>query len=262
MFPLTVEVGGLPIRLSSQDPEYIRVLERRFQGFVVNASQPLLRLDLELATPAALDPDDEVTVRLDGPRWRIERSDCQATLDVESGRGIIRQPPHPYATDTVLRILHSLLLAPRGGVLLHASSVIRHGRAFVFFGRSGAGKSTLVGMAPPDATVLSEEISYVRLQHGVYLGCGTPFTGELNRRGDNADAPLAGLFHLAQGADDRIEALSRGDALRLLLQCVLCFAGDASVTKQVFFGACDLVDRVPVQRLVFRRDPRVWELIR
>lgn len=243
------------------DADYSRVLARRFDGFVRTTAEPLFEFDIELADPRVPDPDDEVRVTRGEQWWTIERSDCEAVLDVDSRRGRIRQPAQPYATDTVLRILHSLLLAPRGGLLLHASSVIRNNRAFVFFGRSGAGKSTMVAMAPDDATVLSEEISYVRRDAGGYFGCGTPFTGELNRRGDNTDAPLGALFHLVQGAEDRVESLTKADALRVLMQCVLCFAGDATVTKQVFTAACDLVDRVPVQRLVFRRDPRVWELI-
>jgi hypothetical protein len=260
-FSLTVEVGGLPTKFTCDDREYTKALERRFEGFVRNAAWPLFEFDLELAEPQTLDPDDEVKVSLNGDRWHIERSDCQAVLDVGSGRGRIRQPPHPYATDTVLRILHSLLLARRGGLLLHASSAIRGGRAFLFFGRSGAGKSTIVGMAPADAIVLSEEISYVRRDGETYVGCGTPFTGELNQRGDNTAAPLARLFHLVQGPEDRIDPLSRGDALRALLQSVLCFPGDTTVTKQVFAAACSLVDQVPVQTLLFRRDPRVWELV-
>lgn len=261
VYPTTVEVGRVPIRLNCDDQEYSAVLARRFEGFVRNDAAPLFEFDIELSNPDAPDPDDEVRVRRESDRWMIERSDCKATLDVQSGRGRIRQPRHPYATDTVLRILHSLLLAPRGGLLLHASSVIRHGRAFVLFGPSGSGKSTMVAMAPPDAIVLSEEISYVRRDEHAYWGCGTPFTGELNRRGDNTDAPLGGLFHLVQGPDDRIEPLSHGDALRVLLQSVLCFSGDATVTKQVFAAACDLVHLVPVQTLVFRRHPQVWELI-
>jgi hypothetical protein len=260
-FPTTVEVGRVPIRLNCEDGEYARVLARRFDGFVRDGVEPLFEFDIELTDPRAPDPDDDVRVTRDQSRWTIERSDCDAVLDVRSGRGRIRQPAYPYATDTVLRILHSLLLAPRGGLLLHASSVIRHGRAFVFFGPSGAGKSTMVAMAPEDTTILSEEISYVRREDGAYFGCGTPFTGELNRRGDNTDAPLAGLFHLVQGSEDRIDSLGSSDALRLMLQCVLCFGGDAAVTKQVFAAAYDLLSRVPVQQLMFRRDPRVWELI-
>lgn len=239
----------------------MRVLARRFEGFVVADAAPFLDIDIDLVDPGSPDPDDEVSVTRDGDCWTIARSDCRAVVDLRARRGRIVQPAHAYATDTMLRVVHSVLLARRGGLLLHASSAIRNRRSYVFFGRSGAGKSTMVGMAPPDATVLSEEISYVRRDTGGYAGCGTPFTGELNRRGDNVEAPLAAAYLLVQGDAHRIEPLRSADALRALLQCVLCFAGDDGVTRETFTAACDLVDRVPVQRLVFRRDPGVWDLI-
>jgi hypothetical protein len=258
---VTVDVGRVPIRLNCANRAYAEVLARRFEGFVGGTREPVFEFNIEIAVPSSCDADAEVSVRRNHTEWIIERPDCTAVLDVRSGRGHIRQPPQAYATDTVLRILHSLLLAPRGGLLLHASSAIRAGRAFVFFGPSGSGKSTLIGMAPHDATVLSEEISYVRRQDGRYLGCGTPFTGELNQRGANCDAPLAGLFHLVHGDAHRVEALPEAEAVRLLMQSVLCFPGDSIVTKQVFAAACDLAARVPVLRLTFTPDARVWELI-
>lgn len=258
---LTVAVGRVPIRLTSASEDYARVLARRFEGFVVESATPFLDIDIDLAEPRDPDPDDDVSVTLDGDRWTIARSDCHAVVDLRAGRGRIVQPPHPYATDTMLRVVHSVLLARAGGLLLHASSAVRNGRAYVFFGRSGAGKSTIVGMAPPDVTVLSEEISYVRRDAAGYVGCGTPFTGELNRRGDNVEAPLAAAYLLVQGDTHRMEPLVPADALRALLQCVLCFAGDGGVTRDAFAAACDLVERIPVRRLVFRRDPGVWDLV-
>lgn len=258
---LTVAVGGVPIRLTTVSEEYTHALARRFEGFLVADAAPLLDIDIDLAEPGSPDPDDDVSVTLDGDCWTIARSDCRAEVDWLARRGRIVQPAHAYATDTMLRVVHSVLLARQGGLLLHASSAIRNGRAYVFFGRSGAGKSTLVGMAPPDATVLSEEISYVRRDAGGYVGCGTPFTGELNRRGDNVEAPLAAAYLLVQGDSHRIEPMGPADGLRALLQCVLCFAGDDGVTRGAFTAACSLVEQVPVRRLVFRREPQVWDLI-
>jgi hypothetical protein len=261
---LTVDIGGLPVRLWSGDIGYLADLERRFSGFIHESSEPLLEFDLILATPDHVDPDDEVRVSKHGGQWSIERSDCSATFDLTSRRGLIRQPPTPYATDSVLRILHTLLLAERGGVLMHAASAVRNGRAHLFFGPSGAGKSTMVGMAPADATLLSDEVSYIRrdpTDPGGYVACGTPFTGELERVGANTSASLAGLYRLVQGSDHRVEPMSTADAARAVLECVLCFAADATLVKRVFEAACDLVARVPVNTLVFRRDPGAWDLI-
>jgi hypothetical protein len=256
-----VDIGGLPIRLRSADTGYLAELERRFAGFIGSPSAPILDFTLTLEQPDRLDPDDEVRVAKDGGTWTIDRSDCRAAFDFESGRGTIRQPAHPYATDSVLRIVHTLLLAERGGILMHAASAQRNGRTFLFFGPSGAGKSTMVSMAPPDVTVLSEEVAYIRRDGVTYSACGTPFTGELGRRGENTSAPLAGLFRLVQGDEDRIEPIAPAEAVRLLLQCTLCFPGESTVATRCFQAVCDLAARVPVQRLVFRRTPDVWRLI-
>jgi hypothetical protein len=161
----------------------------------------------------------------------------------------------------VLRILHTLILAQEGGFLLHAASAIRNGRAFLFAGVSGAGKTTLSRLAPPDVTLLTDEISYVRCSGDVYRACGTPFAGELARVGENCSAPLAGLFLLAKGAENSVESVSRAEATRSLLRNILFFAEDQELVKRVFASACTFVDRVPVRRLTFFPDHRVWNLI-
>src|SRR5262249_55942927 len=150
-----------------------------------------------------------------------------------SRRGGVRQYATPYAIDTLLRILHSLVLARAGGVLVHAASAMRGGRAFVFAGVSGAGKTTLARLAPPDVALLTDEISYIRpsgtgrdsaggaRETACYHAYGTPFAGELARIGLNVRAPLAGVFLLQQGSQDRIEQVSERQALRELLRHVL-----------------------------------------
>jgi hypothetical protein len=258
---LTVEIGGLPVRMHCADRGYLADLERRFSGFTSHATQALMDVTLELAEPEGVDPDDDVRVNQHHGEWSIERSDCAATFNLASRRGHIRQPASPYATDSVLRILHTLLLAERGGALMHAASALRHGRAHVFFGPSGAGKSTIMSLATADVTLLSDEISYVTRNEGNYAACGTPFTGELEHVGANATAPLAGLYRLVQGRGHRFEPMAPADAVRAVLECVLCFGADPTVVTSAFDTACDLVARVPVRTLIFERDAAVWDLI-
>jgi len=49
--------------------------------------------------------------------------------------------------------------------------------------------------------------------------------------------------------------------LRELLANMLFFAEDQEMVHCAFQAACDFVDRVPVRRLTFMPDARVWELI-
>jgi hypothetical protein len=260
-YGVTIEIGGIPIRLCTDDSTYLRKLQKRFAGFLGSSRPPRLELDIDLVLPGRANPEEQVQVRNYGGRWTIERSDFQAGLDPASRRGWVRQPAHPYATDSVLRILHSMFLAREGGFLLHSASAMRNGRSFFFFGPSGAGKSTILSVAPADVTLLTDEISYLRRQGHQYIAHGTPFTGELGRAGENVSAPVAAFYRLVQGSENRIEPMAPAEAVRELLGCVLFFADDPELMKQVFQSACDLVSRVPVQRLVFLPNARIWELI-
>jgi hypothetical protein len=289
--------------------------------------------------------DRDLTVRVEAGRWIMERGDFRAEWDPQCRRGWVRQSANPYAIDGVLRILHSLILAREGGFLVHAASAVRNGRAFVFAGASGAGKTTLMRLAPPDVTLLTDEISYVRQVSGVrcqvsgdgsqalgagsqesgasgagpglqildskspapkpevrgseskspitnhrsqiadrkskienfpspspltpdtwyltpaFSAFGTPFAGELARIGQKVQAPLATIFLLKQGQENKIEPMSDPEAVRELLRHVLFFARDEELVETIFDTICNLVRHVPVRRLVFTPDARVWELI-
>jgi len=94
-----------------------------------------------------------------------------------------------------------------------------------------------------------------------YEAFGTPFAGELACIGENLRAPVAALYLLAQGEGNRFEAVSQAEAARALLQNILFFAQHEELVRQVFHSVLDFVGRVPVRRLVFAPDARVWELI-
>jgi hypothetical protein len=296
---LAIDIGAMPILVRTDSPEFARLLEGRYGGFVRPATlRPAFELEIELAPPGIINPDVEVRVRLDSGQWVMERGDFHAEWNPERRQGWVRQTINPYAIDAVLRILHSLILAREGGFLVHAASAVRNGRAFLFSGVSGAGKTTISRLAPPDVVLLTDEISYVRpreqgtgnreqvtgnsnvpgLADGgqrslpslfpipcslfpAYEAFGTPFAGELARVGENLRAPLAALYFLAQGPENRIEPVSEAEAARGLLRNILFFAQDAELVRRVFESVLDFVSRVPVRRLVFAQDARVWELI-
>jgi len=94
-----------------------------------------------------------------------------------------------------------------------------------------------------------------------YEALGTPFAGELARIGENLRAPLAALYLLEQGPENRIEPVSDAEAVRGLLRNILFFAQDEELVRMIFQTVCDFVGRVPVRRLVFTPDARVWDLI-
>lgn len=258
---LVIEIGGIPIRLHTDDPAFRRLLEQRYAGFVSTTSEVRFEFQIDLMPPPTISPDEDVRVYWDSGRWSMERGDFRAEWDPAAASGRIRQTANPYSIDSVLRILHTLLLATEGGFLVHAASAVRNGRAFLFAGLSGAGKTTIARLAPGDATLLTDEISYVRRLDGQYYAFGTPFTGELARLGENVRAPLGALYLLVQGRENKVEPIGPADAARGLLANILFFARDPKLVQSVFHAACAFTDRVPVRRLTFLPDARVWEMI-
>ncbi len=259
---VVIEIGGLPIRLSADDPCFIDLLNRRYTGFIANSSRPRFEFQIDLTPPGLISDDEDVRVRRDSAKWFFDRGDFHAEWDPFSGRGKVRQTANPYSIDCVLRIVHTLLLANEGGFLLHAAGVVRNGKAFLFSGVSGAGKTTIAGLAPADAALLTDEISYVVKKSGQYFAFGTPFAGELARIGENVRAPIAEVYLLAQGNENKIEPMDSAVAANCLLRNTLFFAEDPCLVKTVFQSVCEFVGKVPVRRLTFLPDARVWELIR
>lgn len=256
-----IEIGGIAARVAAPDPAFLQMLENRYAGFVSFREDADFAFEVDLAEPELAEPDEDVSVTQRSGRWSFARGDFRAEWEPATKRGRIRQSANPYSIDAVLRILHSLLLAGRGGFLLHAASAIRNGRAFLFTGVSGAGKTTIAGLAPADATLLTDEISYVRKEANGYEACGTPFTGELQKLGENISAPIAAVYLLAKGPVNRIEPVSAAEAARALLGNILFFAKDRELIATLLRSACEFVDHVPVARLTFAPDSRVWGMI-
>jgi len=262
-----VEIGGIPISLSTSDKVFFELLRRRYEDFL-STTPAEFALDFEIIEPRPAS-DDDVRVRRDGEEWLLERGDFSARWDPRTGTGRVRQNANPYSLDSVLRILHSLILAGRGGFLLHAASAICDGRAFLFSGVSGAGKTTMTRIATPNVTLLTDEISYVRPDAGEdrpgmtsYRAFGTPFAGELAKAGENTSAPIAALFFLEKGPENRIDEMSSAEAVRRLMRNILFFAEDPNLVEGLLSTACAFVASLPIRRLTFYPDSQVWEQVR
>ena len=257
---VTVEIGGIPIFLRSSNVEFCEMIEQRYEGFVNPLASAEYEFEIDLNPPSEPSDEDARVWKCDN-LWFFDRGDFHAEWDSRTRRGWVRQAPNPYAIDTVLRIVHSLVLAEEGGFLLHAASAVRSGRSFIFTGISGAGKTTISRLAPPDVVVLTDEVSYIRRRAGGYRAYGTPFAGELARVGENISAPFGGLYFLEKGPANRIEPIDDRRAARALLRNVLFFAHDEQLVNRVFDSAYEFVSRVATARLIFTPDERAWRLI-
>ncbi len=245
--PLRISIGGVPLSLFIQDEALREPASRRYREFTQNSENGF---PIVLTQPhGRTEPRVEFSYTLD---------DAKLILGPEFAE--FHGVRHEYALDSLLRILLTMVLLPQRGMLLHGATVVRDGRAHIFFGRSGAGKSTVASLSPK-GTVLTDEISLLRYSHGCWQAHGTPFWGEFRAAGINRLFPLAGLHLLNQANDDRAEPLSVKEALRALLPCVLFFTTEKRAHETLLRTLMGLIQEVPCHRLHFRRSAEFWKVI-
>ncbi|HVO61378.1 MAG TPA: hypothetical protein VMT53_10615 [Terriglobales bacterium] len=263
---IAVEIGGVPIVFSGDDPRFHSMVEEHYDGFTCSAdsanyaSAPL-SFAVELLEQGSLNVGQDVRVWKSGECWHASRGDFRADFSPGERQGRIRVQVNPYGLNSILRIVHTIYLANQHGFLLHAASAVRNGSAFVFSGLSGAGKTTISRCAPPDVTLLTDEISCIRADADEFRAHGTPFAGELAKLGKNICAPVSNLFFLERGAKNQILPLEKAEAMRRLLRNILFFCEDAELVDRVFDSACKFLEAVPAYRLAFVPSEKVWELI-
>jgi hypothetical protein len=259
---VVVDIAGFPVRLNATDGLLSRLLSDRYRNFLTSTSEPAAHFDLTVVPSPPSDDSPELAVHADGERWHMQRGDFVAEWNGLTRHGSIRQTLNPYSTDSVLRIVHSILLGSDAGFLLHASSLVLDGAAFLFTGPSGAGKTTIAELAPPQAVLLTDEISCVRRTAAGWTAFGTPFAGELGVSGSRVSAPVKAVYGLVQGQAHRIDPLTAGAAVRMLMRNILFFARDPRREQRILDTVCQLTQTVPVCRLTFTRDAGVWTTIR
>jgi hypothetical protein len=253
--PLQLSIGRVPLSIFIPGEKLHQRALARYREFAGSASDGLpvlLRHELQEGSDShagLCQPAADFCYVLD-----------DASLFLDSFGAQFHGVRHEYALDSLLRILLTMVLLPRRGFLLHAATVVRDGRAYVFAGRSGAGKSTVASLSPT-GTVLTDEISLIRFTDGCWQAYGTPFWGEFRAAGQNQHYPIAGIFSLVQAKKDRIEPMSAKETLRALLPCVLFFSSKPDANEALLRLMLEAVRQIPCHRLHFRRDDGFWQVI-
>lgn len=273
---IALSIGPLRMSLTGLTPSQVDQLRDRFSPFVVPESGPA-------------SGDDAVTVRLcrapvdaflrfvpgvpefyrigvgrSGGRSRFWSYEFAGWIDARERQGLVSLVQESgvlfdRGLENFLRIMTANLILDRGGFLLHGSGVVRDGRAYVFFGPSGSGKTTVTDLSPDD-TILSDDLTLVVPGASGFEAAGIPFGMAHHHVPDtNGSFPIASLNRLVQSRDTRREPMPKARAMAEVAASLPFVAHDPARTEQILSVVDGLLERVPVHRLHFRKDPSFWD---
>ena len=202
------------------------------------------------------------------PHWiaRFDRRVSRVTVFCKArppgtgkGRPVL-DPPIAYPLDQLLLMYY---FARRQGLLAHAAGMVRSGKAFIFPGVSEAGKSTFSRLLRESrcGKVLSDERMIVRGINGVMHAFGTPWAGTAGIA-RNGSGPLAGIFFLKHGKNNRIEKLDAASAADRLLPMISIPWYDIEVVAPIIAFAKKVFAVVPAYELSFTPDHSAVDCLR
>ncbi len=267
---LTIRIADIVVTLdvSACDPAVAKSFAQYYAAFTIPPEPPavLVRLRSEPGPdyiPVNLASTWVVrTTHQDGYiSFESYKEKGWADLRIGQGELILREHGDP---ENYLRVLYAWLCLQHNSLLIHASGVVRDQRGYVFFGASGSGKTTITRLSDDGATlILSDDLVIVKKRGETFWACGVPFRGEMMEAPrTNADAPLVGLFTLVKASAHRIEPVPTAEAVGRLAACIPFVMAQAANAARVVQVSQDLVAHVPMQRLYFRKDAGLWEVIR
>ncbi len=266
--PLRVRLAGLSVAQSEKARE-------RFLPFVIDvAGPPDLTIELKqagvrgfLKTPDVGTPE---TYRLEsrdlaGGRalWSYEFAGFIDAACRRSVLALVRPEGALFerGLENFLRVLTAQFVLDRGGFLLHASGVVRAGKAYVFFGPSGSGKTTVTHLSPGDR-VLSDDLTLVVKNGGRYEAAGIPFGMAHHRVPDTAGSfPIVSFNRLVQSREVRRERLTGARAVAEVAASLPFVMQDCDQADRAVEAISSALRDLPAYRLHFRRDASFWEVV-
>lgn len=272
---LVLRVGPLEMSLEGLSERQADDLCRRFQPFVAPSSlHPDVRIRLSAAGVGHFlrfrgDGTAEtyrLESRRDGERLLLWSYEFAGWLDFAEGRAglsIVEESGERFdrGLENFLRVLTASYILERGGLLLHASGVVRNGAAHLFFGPSGRGKTTVTHLSP-ECIVLSDDLSLVVRNGDRYEAAGIPFGMAHHRTPDTRDSfPIASINGLVQSAEVRREPIGGGLALAEIAASLPFVMQETGQADKALGVVGRLLEEVPAYRLWFRRDPQFWSVI-
>lgn len=151
----------------------------------------------------------------------------------------------------------------QGGFIIHSASIIKDGKAYLFFGPPESGKTTICKLSSLlNLKIISDEYSMVLKSINGYRVYRPIQRKSLTILDDwSKGYPIAGIYRLAQAKEHTIEKLPKPIIISEILANLLFAHGYNVLGRKAMDNACDIVENIDYGKLHFRKDYYFWEVL-
>ena len=137
----------------------------------------------------------------------------------------IRVFTDPFLERTAIQRKVAEFLFEQDILMTHGSTVAVDGKAYLFTARCGTGKSTHTRLwrqvFGDRAVMVNDDKPFLKITEEGIFACGSPWSGK-HGLDTNVTVPLQGICILDRGKENRIERITPGEALSMLLHQSYC----------------------------------------
>ena len=174
----------------------------------------------------------------------------------------IRVFTDPFLERTAIQRKPAEFLFDQGVLMTHGSTVAVDGKAYLFTARCGTGKSTHTRLwrqvFGDRAVMVNDDKPFLKIRSEGVFACGSPWSGK-HGLDSNITVPLQGICILDRGKENRIERITPGEALPMLLHQSYCPLNAGK--RDRFEGLVKLLaEKTPLWHMYCNMDPEAAEV--
>lgn len=165
--------------------------------------------------------------------------------------GLIDDQLKHYTTDNALMVLYALSSSQNMTLLMHASTVVNGGRAYLFLAPSGTGKSThsqLWLKNVPFTRLLNDDNPVITINDGKVIASGSPWSGKTPCY-INESYPVGALVYITRAKYNKIHRMSKIEAYGAVLTSASGKRWDRTIADGIHKALEYVVGNVPIYRL-------------
>jgi len=251
--PINLEIGGIGCQIFAPHMVFYYpwqlILKRKYAPFLKKKIRPKIKIFFR----------SYGQIGLTGKIFKSNLHFGQAGFDLEKKEAEISPFLNFAFFDFFFKNIFGLSLPHFGGFMLHASSVAKDGKAYIFAGTPGSGKSTVVKLSR-NYHPLADDSTIVRRWRNKFFVFSSPFYEKEKIKKANLVFPLRGVYFVIKHRRDYLTKLSPSLAVKKLIVNARPYLSDEFLQK-AFPIATELVESTPCYTLHFKKSSSFWEVI-